>query len=104
MDILNWNYWLYWTGILTLAQIFPIELNDKNPQEFGWRWKKGASLDIPGMTTEEALMISVTEKHLNNYLISPDAHHTIKRTDDHYLLFNFAAKDDDDFQLTISAK
>lgn len=51
-----------------LAQIFPIEMNDKNPQEFGWRWKKGASLDIPGMTTEEALMISLTEKHLNAVL------------------------------------
>ena len=44
-----------------LAEIFPIELNDKNPQDYGWRWIKGANLDIPGMSVPEALAMSLVE-------------------------------------------
>jgi len=51
-----------------LSEIFPIELNDKNPREFGWRWIKGANLDIPGMSVPEALAMRLVETHLKQLL------------------------------------
>ncbi|MDI1232448.1 MAG: WYL domain-containing protein [Methylobacter sp.] len=51
-----------------LSEIFPIELNDKNPQDYGWRWIKGANLDIPGMSVSEALAMRLVETHLKQLL------------------------------------
>jgi len=51
-----------------LSSIFPIELNDKNPRDYGWRWMKGANLDIPGMSVSEALAMRLVETHLKQLL------------------------------------
>ena len=51
-----------------LSEIFPIELNDKNPRDFGWRWPKGTHLDIPGMSIPEALAMSLVETHMKQLL------------------------------------
>lgn len=51
-----------------LSTIFPIELNDKNPRDYGWRWMKGANLDIPGMSVSEALAMRLVETHLKQLL------------------------------------
>ena len=51
-----------------LSAIFPIELNDKNPRDYGWRWIRGASLDIPGMSVSEALAMRLVEMHLTPLL------------------------------------
>lgn len=53
-----------------LSAIFPIELNDKNPRDYGWRWMKGANLDIPGMSLSEALAMRMVETHLKQMLPS----------------------------------
>ncbi len=47
-----------------LSSIFPIELNNKNVRDYGWRWTKGANLDIPGMGISEALAMRLVETHL----------------------------------------
>ena len=54
--------------LMELSEIFPIELNDKNPRDYGWRWRKGANLDIPGMSISEALAMQLVEKHLHQML------------------------------------
>ncbi|CAN5116494.1 WYL domain-containing protein [soil metagenome] len=51
-----------------LSAIFPIDLNDKNATEYGWRWEKGAHLDIPGMSASEALAMRLVEMHLKQLL------------------------------------
>ena len=51
-----------------LSGIFPIELNDKNPRDYGWRWFKGANLDIPGMSVPEALAMRLVETHMKQLL------------------------------------
>lgn len=51
-----------------LSEIFPIELNDKNARDYGWRWIKGANLDIPGMSVAEALAMRLVEMHLKQLL------------------------------------
>ena len=51
-----------------LSGIFSIELNDKNPRDYGWRWPKGANLDIPGMSVPEALAMRMVETHLKQLL------------------------------------
>ncbi len=51
-----------------LSEIFPIELNDKNMRDYGWRWIKGANLDIPGMSVPEALAMRLVETHLKQLL------------------------------------
>lgn len=51
-----------------LSEIFPIELNDKNARDYGWRWIKGANLDIPGMSVPEALAMRLVETHLKRLL------------------------------------
>lgn len=51
-----------------LSVIFPIELNDKNPRDYGWRWISGASLDIPGMSVSEALAMRLVEMHMTALL------------------------------------
>ncbi len=51
-----------------LSEIFPIELNDKNARDYGWRWIKGANLDIPGMSVPEALAMRLVETHLKQLL------------------------------------
>lgn len=51
-----------------LSGIFPIELNDKNPRDYGWRWFKGANLDIPGMSIPEALAMRLVETHMKKLL------------------------------------
>lgn len=54
-----------------LSEIFPIALNDKNPRDYGWRWIKGANLDIPGMSVSEALAMRLVEMHMKQLL--PDS-------------------------------
>ncbi len=51
-----------------LSEIFPIELNDNNPRDFGWRWPRGTHLDIPGMSIPEALAMRLVETHLKQLL------------------------------------
>ncbi len=51
-----------------LSEIFPIELNDNNPRDFGWRWPKGTHLDIPGMSIPEALAMRLVETHVKQLL------------------------------------
>lgn len=53
-----------------LSAIFPIELNDKNPRDYGWRWMKGAHVDIPGLSVSEALAMRLVETHLKQMLPS----------------------------------
>ena len=51
-----------------LSEIFPIELNNKNQRDYGWRWVKGANLAIPGMSVSEALAMRLVETHLKQLL------------------------------------
>jgi predicted DNA-binding transcriptional regulator YafY len=51
-----------------LSEIFPIDLNDKNPSDYGWRWRKGANLDLPGMGVAESLGMRMIEMHLGQLL------------------------------------
>jgi len=51
-----------------LSEIFPIELNDKNTRDYGWRWQKGANLNIPGMSVSEALSMRLVETHMKQLL------------------------------------
>lgn len=51
-----------------LSEIFPIELNDNNPRDFGWRWPRGTHLDIPGMSIPEALAMRLVETHISQLL------------------------------------
>lgn len=51
-----------------LSNIFPIELNDKNPRDYGWRWKKGQNLNIQGIGTSEALAMRLVELQLKQQL------------------------------------
>ncbi len=53
-----------------LSLIFPIELNDKNQRDYGWRWMKGAHLDIPGMNISEALAMRLVETHMKQMMPS----------------------------------
>lgn len=54
--------------LLQLSEVFPIELNDKNPRDYGWRWIKGAHLDLPGMNVAEALVLRLVEIHLRQLM------------------------------------
>ena len=51
-----------------LSNVFDIEVNDKNPRDYGWRWKKGADLNIPGMSVSEALAMRLVETHMKQLL------------------------------------
>lgn len=51
-----------------LSEIFPLELNDKNTRDYGWRWRKGGNLNIPGMSVSEALAMQLVEMHLQQLL------------------------------------
>ncbi|MHB1312977.1 MAG: helix-turn-helix transcriptional regulator [Gemmatimonadaceae bacterium] len=53
-----------------LSMVFPIELNDKNPRDYGWRWMKGAHLAIPGLSLPEALAMRLVELHLKQLMPS----------------------------------
>ena len=50
-----------------LKDHFPIYVNDKS-RPYGWRWEKGASFDIPGMTLFEAQTLALAEQHLKPLL------------------------------------
>ena len=54
--------------LMELKEIFPIELNDKSPRNYGWRWEKGKNLNIPGMGIPEALAMRLVEMHLRQML------------------------------------
>ncbi len=57
--------------MLLLRDIFPgIESNTQNPKEYGWRWRKGAKLDIQGLSMSEALMLAMAELNLKSALPS----------------------------------
>jgi predicted DNA-binding transcriptional regulator YafY len=51
-----------------LSHIFDIEINNKNPRDYGWRWRKGANLNIPGMSVSEALAMCLVETHMKQLL------------------------------------
>jgi len=51
-----------------LSEIFDIEINNKNPRDYGWRWRKGANLNIPGMSVSEALAMRLVETHMKQLL------------------------------------
>lgn len=51
-----------------LSEIFPIDLNDKNANDYGWRWRKGHNLNIAGMSVSEALAIRLVEMHMKQVL------------------------------------
>ena len=51
-----------------LSSLFPIELNDKNPRDFGWRWPKATYLNIPGMGIPEALAMCLVQAHTRQLL------------------------------------
>ena len=51
-----------------LSSIFPIELNDKNSRDYGWRWQKGAGFAIPGISSSEALALHLAQLHLRSLL------------------------------------
>lgn len=51
-----------------LSEIFDIEVNNKNPRDYGWRWRKGADLNIPGMSVSEALAMRLVETHMKQLL------------------------------------
>lgn len=51
-----------------LSEIFDIEVNDKNPRDYGWRWRKGANLNIPDMSVPEALAMRLVETHMKQLL------------------------------------
>jgi predicted DNA-binding transcriptional regulator YafY len=53
-----------------LSSIFPIEVNDKNPRDYGWRWRKGHDLNIQGLGSSEALAMCMVEKQLKQQLPS----------------------------------
>lgn len=50
--------------LLALSTLFGIEVNDKNPRDYGWRWKKGANLNIGGLSSSEALLLAMSEQQL----------------------------------------
>jgi predicted DNA-binding transcriptional regulator YafY len=50
--------------LMSLSEIYPIEVNDKNARDYGWRWKKGARIDINEMGTQEALALSMAQMYL----------------------------------------
>ena len=51
-----------------LSTIFPIELNDNNPRDYGWRWLRGHELNIQGMSSPEALAMRLVEMQLKQQL------------------------------------
>jgi predicted DNA-binding transcriptional regulator YafY len=51
-----------------LAEVFPIEVDNRN-KPYGWSWlREAASFDLPGMTLPEALTLSMVEQHLRHQL------------------------------------
>ena len=51
-----------------LSNIFKIDLNDKNSRDYGWRWGKEASFDIPNISIPEALTLQLAKMHLRPLL------------------------------------
>lgn len=51
-----------------LSEIFPIELNNQNARDYGWRWMKGENLAIPGISISEALAMRLVEAHMKQLL------------------------------------
>ena len=51
-----------------LSEIFPIELNNQNARDYGWRWKKGENLAIPGISVSEALAMRLVQAHMSQLL------------------------------------
>ena len=41
-----------------LSTVFPVECNDAG-KPFGWRWAKGASIDVPGLNLADALSLEM---------------------------------------------
>ncbi len=54
--------------LASLSEIFSLEVNDKNPRDYGWRWSKGARLDVKEMSAHEALALNMAELHLASLL------------------------------------
>jgi predicted DNA-binding transcriptional regulator YafY len=80
-----------------LSTIFPIDLNDVNQRDYGWRWKKGENLNIQGMSASEALAMRLVEMQLQQQL--PDA-----MLDALQGVFNLARKRLDDLEAKNNSK
>lgn len=80
-----------------LCTVFPIELNDKNPRDFGWRWEKGVDLNIQGISAPEALAMRLVEMQLKQQL--PNA-----MLDALQGVFNLARKRLDDLEVKSNRK
>lgn len=50
-----------------LSQVFPIERNDKG-RPYGWRWRRGVELRVPGVELAEALSLTLVEQFLARML------------------------------------
>lgn len=57
--------------LMALSEIYTLEVNDKNPRDYGWRWKKGARINIHEMGTPEALALNMAKLHLAPLLPKP---------------------------------
>lgn len=56
--------------LVSLSEIYSLEANTKNPRDYGWRWKKGARIDIHELGTPEALALNMVKLHLSSILPS----------------------------------
>jgi predicted DNA-binding transcriptional regulator YafY len=51
-----------------LSLVFPLTVDDRE-KPFGWSWQKNSpSFNLPGLTTPEALTLSLAEQHLKSLL------------------------------------
>lgn len=54
--------------LISLSDLFPLELNDKNHRDYGWRWAKSAGFGIAGIASSEALSLRLVELYLQPLL------------------------------------
>ena len=50
--------------LLALRDVFPIDVNDKNPRNYGWRWLYEQGISIKQLSTTEALAMRLVEAQL----------------------------------------
>ena len=57
--------------LLDLSRVFPLLLDDRS-RPYGWSWQQDApSFDLPGLGSNEALMLMMVEQHLQQLLPMP---------------------------------
>lgn len=50
-----------------LSEVFQLDCNDRSPP-YGWKWRSGASADLPGLTVAEAISLRMVEDTLRPLL------------------------------------